>query len=209
MSEFKQIIGRGTRVREDKGKLFLNILDDTGGAAQKFADPGFDGEPTKATAEAIDDEGQVIEDTKQTETDTEVEEAGIPQYDDVEAQPRKYYVHGGRGDIDTEVTNALDAAGGKLRTVQITRYAGETVRILNEILDKYAEHGTGQFAIPDALEVPPISAHGNVVGIAKKFGGADRLLEAVGRPRNCCTPPERPLYPDPNTGRAVDHRPAG
>ena len=30
MTDFKQIIGRGTRVREDYGKLFFNILDYTG-----------------------------------------------------------------------------------------------------------------------------------------------------------------------------------
>ncbi len=39
MTEFKQIIGRGTRVREDYGKLFFNILDYTGSATPKFADP--------------------------------------------------------------------------------------------------------------------------------------------------------------------------
>jgi hypothetical protein len=32
MTEFKQIIGRGTRVRDDYGKLFFNILDYTGSA---------------------------------------------------------------------------------------------------------------------------------------------------------------------------------
>jgi type I restriction enzyme, R subunit len=32
MSEFKQIIGRGTRVRDDYGKLWFNILDYTGAA---------------------------------------------------------------------------------------------------------------------------------------------------------------------------------
>ena len=268
MSEFKQIIGRGTRVREDKGKLFFNILDYTGSATQKFADPEFDGEPIEATVEAIDDDGSVVEDTQQTEADKEGDTGGIPKYDDEDAQPRKFYVHGGHGDIDTEVTYDLDADGGKLRTVQITQYAGETVRtlytdpdelrqkwadveqrsavvemleergidfdvlaaqaghpeadpfdllchlafsaplltrkqraeklrkdkkdffdqfgaeakaILNEILDKYAEHGTGQFVIPDALEVPPISDHGNVIEIAKKFGGTERLMEAIGR----------------------------
>ena len=30
MTEFKQIIGRGTRVRDDYGKLFFNIIDYTG-----------------------------------------------------------------------------------------------------------------------------------------------------------------------------------
>ena len=45
MTEFKQIIGRGTRVRDDYGKLFFNILDYTGSATRLFADPDFDGEP--------------------------------------------------------------------------------------------------------------------------------------------------------------------
>ncbi|MEO6422658.1 MAG: DEAD/DEAH box helicase family protein [Candidatus Nitrotoga sp.] len=38
MSEFKQIIGRGTRVREDYNKLFFDILDYTGSATRMFAD---------------------------------------------------------------------------------------------------------------------------------------------------------------------------
>ena len=45
MTEFKQIIGRGTRVRDDYGKLFFNILDYTGSATRLFADPDFDGDP--------------------------------------------------------------------------------------------------------------------------------------------------------------------
>src|SRR6185503_6477946 len=36
-TEFKQIIGRGTRIREDYGKLFFNILDYTGAATRQFA----------------------------------------------------------------------------------------------------------------------------------------------------------------------------
>ena len=45
MTEFKQIIGRGTRVRDDYGKFFFSILDYTGSATQMFADPAFDGDP--------------------------------------------------------------------------------------------------------------------------------------------------------------------
>ena len=44
MTEFKQIIGRGTQVRDDYGKLWFNILDYTGSATRLFADPDFDGE---------------------------------------------------------------------------------------------------------------------------------------------------------------------
>ena len=47
MTEFKQIIGRGTRVREDYGKLSFTILDYTGSATRMFADPDFDGDPVE------------------------------------------------------------------------------------------------------------------------------------------------------------------
>ena len=39
LTDFKQIIGRGTRVRDDYGKLFFSILDYTGSATRLFADP--------------------------------------------------------------------------------------------------------------------------------------------------------------------------
>lgn len=42
MTEFKQIIGRGTRVREDKGKMWFTIMDFQG-VTKLFADPQFDG----------------------------------------------------------------------------------------------------------------------------------------------------------------------
>jgi type I restriction enzyme R subunit len=51
--------------------------------------------------------------------------------------------------------------------------------VLNELLEKYAEHGTAQFVIPEALKVPPISGHGNVREIAGLFGGPQELRNAV------------------------------
>jgi type I restriction enzyme R subunit len=44
MTEFKQIIGRGTRIDEDYGKLWFSIIDFKK-ATELFADPDFDGEP--------------------------------------------------------------------------------------------------------------------------------------------------------------------
>jgi len=44
MTQFKQIIGRGTRIREDYGKLFFTIMDFKG-ATRLFHDKKFDGEP--------------------------------------------------------------------------------------------------------------------------------------------------------------------
>jgi type I restriction enzyme R subunit len=59
MTEFKQIIGRGTRVRDDYGKYYFSILDYTGSATRHFADPDFDGDPALITEEEIDETGQV------------------------------------------------------------------------------------------------------------------------------------------------------
>ncbi len=44
MTEFKQIIGRGTRIREDYHKLYFTVMDFKN-ATRLFADPDFDGEP--------------------------------------------------------------------------------------------------------------------------------------------------------------------
>ena len=44
MSEFKQIIGRGTRINEDYNKFFFTIMDFRK-VSELFADPAFDGEP--------------------------------------------------------------------------------------------------------------------------------------------------------------------
>jgi len=59
------------------------------------------------------------------------------------------------------------------------KYGPEARTILGELLEKYAEHGTAQFVIPDVLKIPPISERGNVVEIAGYFGGAEKLKEAV------------------------------
>ena len=44
MTEFKQIIGRGTRINEDYDKYWFTIMDFKK-ATELFADPAFDGEP--------------------------------------------------------------------------------------------------------------------------------------------------------------------
>ncbi|MGX1318507.1 type I restriction enzyme R subunit [Bradyrhizobium sp. USDA 377] len=46
MTEFKQIVGRGTRVHEDTKKFYFTLIDFRG-ATDHFADPDFDGEPVQ------------------------------------------------------------------------------------------------------------------------------------------------------------------
>jgi len=54
MTLFKQIIGRGTRLREDLGKSWFTILDFKR-ATDNFADPAFDGEPVQIYEPQADD----------------------------------------------------------------------------------------------------------------------------------------------------------
>jgi type I restriction enzyme R subunit len=268
MTEFKQIIGRGTRVRDDYGKLFFNILDYTGSATRMFADPEFDGEPVLETEQTIDDKGEPVDEEDILTVNEEPEDYEIqPVLPEDEGGPRrKFYFDGGQVEIAAHLVYELDPDGNQLRVVQFTDYTADKVRsmyrnaaelrgewanpeqrseiierlaergidfdhlaesanqpdadpldlichlafnaplrtrrerahrlrterqdffdqfgpdareILDELLDKYTEHGTAQFVIPDVLEVPPISAHGNVIEISSRFGGVEQLRQAV------------------------------
>ena len=55
MTEFKQIIGRGTRINEDFGKTFFTIMDFRN-VTNLFADPDFDGDPVVVKEIGAEDE---------------------------------------------------------------------------------------------------------------------------------------------------------
>lgn len=59
------------------------------------------------------------------------------------------------------------------------KYGPEARQILDELLEKYAQHGDAQFLLPDVLRVPPISEHGQPGEIIRLFGGPDNLRQAV------------------------------
>lgn len=54
MTEFKQIVGRGTRVHTDTGKYYFTVMDFRG-ATNHFADPDFDGDPVQIYQPSEDD----------------------------------------------------------------------------------------------------------------------------------------------------------
>jgi len=273
MTDFKQIIGRGTRLREDYGKLWFNIIDYTGSATKNFADPDFDGYPEIEEEIIIDEDG--CEQRELTAAESETFREGEPdeypageagEKEDVDGEPRKYYVDGGAIRIASHLVYELDADGKQLSVVQYTDYTAGKVRmlfsssdelrdrwadpvkreevlaeleergitfdelaevtgkpdadpldllchiafeaplrtrreraeylrknkpdffdqygpeareILSTLLDKYTDFGPKQFEIPDALQVAPISDHGNVMEISSLFGGAVRMKAAV------------------------------
>ncbi len=131
MTEFKQIIGRGTRVREDYQKLFFTILDYTGSATRNFADPDFDGEPPLITEEEIDKNGDTVPGTEVVISDP------LPPDDEVindtpmpPVNPRKkFYITEGEVTIAAESVHII-GADGKLRNIQFARYAKEQILTL-------------------------------------------------------------------------------
>jgi type I restriction enzyme R subunit len=136
ITDFKQIIGRGTRVRDDYGKLFFNILDYTGSATRLFADPDFDGDPALVTEEQMDNTGEQV-----GEPEVIVDEEALPAEETEEANPlqqkasegtegppRKYYVDSGTVEIAAHLVYELDSNGKQLRVVKFTDYTAEKVR---------------------------------------------------------------------------------
>lgn len=139
-SEFKQIVGRGTRLKVDYGKEYFNIIDFTGTATRHFADPDFDGDPARLEEVTVDDAGEVV-DTTIVEVpgvaEPEAEYVAQPEplepgeaeiLTDPPAEPRKYYIDGGEVEIIGHLVYDLDTDGKKLQVVRYTEYSGRAVR---------------------------------------------------------------------------------
>ena len=76
MTEFKQIIGRGTRIREDYNKLYFTILDFRD-ASRMFADPNFNG-PAICILEPKDGETIPPKEESKTEQPQDIEDINEP-----------------------------------------------------------------------------------------------------------------------------------
>jgi len=136
--DFKQIIGRGTRLFTDKDKLWFTIIDYTG-ATRLFSDPDFDGFPEAITEEQIDENGEtiggvqtIVQESAETEEQREAELQAILQAE-VSAEagpPRKFYVDKTEVRVLQDMVLELDEHGKKLRTVSYTDYTREQVRKL-------------------------------------------------------------------------------
>jgi type I restriction enzyme R subunit len=117
MTEFKQIIGRGTRINEDHGKLYFTIIDFRQATAL-FADPDFDGDPVQ------------IYDPKPEEPILPPLVDDEPPPDDPwgpeDDKPKKYYVGDVEVRVATERVQYLDA-NGKLITESLKDYSRKTV----------------------------------------------------------------------------------
>ncbi|MBK9445454.1 MAG: DEAD/DEAH box helicase family protein [Betaproteobacteria bacterium] len=142
-AEFKQIVGRGTRLKVDYGKEYFNIIDFTGTATHHFADPDFDGEPARITEVTVDEAGEQVGVTElEPEIPAELSETEYPVTEEQigpdtgilinepPAEPRKFYVDGGEVEVIGHLVFDLDTDGKKLQVVKYTEYSGRAVRTL-------------------------------------------------------------------------------
>jgi type I restriction enzyme, R subunit len=143
-AEFKQILGRGTRLKVDYGKEYFNIIDFTGTATRHFADPDFDGEPARIEEVTVDKSGNVVEtatDAVLGVAETDADYAFANDQDehaldtgeiisDLPTEPRKFYIDGGEVEVIGHLVYDLDTDGKKLQVVKYTEYSGRAVRTL-------------------------------------------------------------------------------
>ena len=145
MTEFKQIIGRGTRINEEFGKRFFTIMDFRK-VTNLFADPDFDGDPVRVKEIKEDDEIEldeeddpvIGEDGEEIIFDEGDEQSpGIIGGGEIEKEPtKKQYVNGVDVTILNERIQYADS-NGKLITGSLKDYTREKVRQQYHSLDDF------------------------------------------------------------------------
>jgi type I restriction enzyme R subunit len=133
--DFKQIIGRGTRLFPDHDKLSFTILDYSGATAL-FADPDFDGVPERIVEETVDDEGAAVSEVVELDAAASNnvvmadDDEAPAEVDELERTARKYYVDDGEAYITAEAVYLLVDGGSTPRVVQYEDYVADQVRRL-------------------------------------------------------------------------------
>ena len=134
MTEFKQIIGRGTRINEEYGKSYFTIIDFRN-VTNLFADPDFDGDPVMIKQVGEDDDltGTEEETTDDTITDVDGEEVDFPE------TPDNPEIEGG-GDIVEGPRVKIRVDGVQVKIVnERVQYLGADGKIITESLKDYTK----------------------------------------------------------------------
>lgn len=270
MTKFKQIIGRGTRVNEEFGKLYFTILDFRN-ATDLFADPSFDGTPARIknieSDEIIDDEFDEDEQIDDTEKDTVNDpkppyQKGDSHFTEKKEKQKKIYING----VDVTVLNQRELYfdnNGKPITIGLkdytkqmikerynsmdsflktwsetdrkeaiikelqeqgipihdlleavnkecdlfdiichvafdqppltrkerannvkkrnyfTKYGDKAAKVIDALIDKYADEGIENIESMEVLKINPISDYGSPMEIVKSFGGKIQYQQAI------------------------------
>lgn len=134
MTEFKQVIGRGTRIREEYGKYYFTIMDFRN-VTRLFADPAFDGEPVESyegnAKEPIAIDKIIEEETRSEEeimTENPREQILIDGTDE-NPKPKKIHITDGvTFDVVQKIVQYIDPKTGKLITTSLEDYSKYAIR---------------------------------------------------------------------------------
>ncbi|MDP2042874.1 EcoAI/FtnUII family type I restriction enzme subunit R [Algoriphagus sp.] len=154
MTEFKQIVGRGTRIREAEGKLYFTIMDFRK-ATNLFADPDFDGDPVQIYEPGIDDSPvppEVEGELEESEGSDEVNDHDRPELNppppdinihepDPDPEPRKYYVNNVPVTVINERVQYF-GADGRLITESLKDYTRKNIDQNFSSLDAFIQRWT-------------------------------------------------------------------
>jgi len=272
MTEFKQIIGRGTRINEDYGKFYFTIIDFKK-ATELFADPDFDGDPVQiyepedltvspVPPDVLEEDSDEAENDRYPDGDDKTHWNRAAESDESDNEVRRYVVANVEVKVVAERVQYFDASGKlvteslkdytrkalkkefaslddflrrwssadkkqaivdelanegvffealaeeigkdcatfdllchvawgmppltrKERAEQVkkrnyfTQYGDQVRRVLEALLEKYADEGVGQIEETQILTVAPFTQFGTPMEIVKAFGGLDRYKTAV------------------------------
>ncbi|MGS4346277.1 EcoAI/FtnUII family type I restriction enzme subunit R [Myroides odoratus] len=160
MTKFKQIVGRGTRVNEEFGKLYFTILDFRN-ATDLFADPNFDGVAERV--KELNDQ-EPVEDFEDTSTENEYpkdrdEQEQVSEGDSFIDRPNtatKVYVNG----VNVSVLNSREMyfdKEGKPVTVSLKDYSKgiitEQYQTIDDFLQRWNESDKKQAIINELEEL--------------------------------------------------------
>jgi len=153
MTEFKQIIGRGTRISEDYGKSYFTIMDFRD-VTRLFADPDFDGDPVQSHEFGADQSPVPPPDFSYEEDSPEedtgyFEDEGFPDNEDFDEYPdtgdseskgrKKFYVD----NVPVKVLNRRVQyydEDGKLTTESLRDFSRKNIRKNFSSLDEFLRY---------------------------------------------------------------------
>jgi type I restriction enzyme R subunit len=120
MTEFKQIIGRGTRVLEKKNKLYFTIMDFRN-ATRLFRDAAFDGDPVQVYVPTP------TEPVTPIDPETDIDEGDAGRDDGENDEPRKYVVKDNVGVYVSSTHVQYLGKDGQLVTESFTDYTRQNL----------------------------------------------------------------------------------
>lgn len=175
MTEFKQIIGRGTRINEDYGKFWFTIMDFKK-ATELFADPAFDGDPVQVFEPGPDEPPvppeEPVDEPPPGEGENPPEEPPLPPGEP--GEKRIKYVLGSEVSVYV-VAERVQYYGpdGKLITESLKDYTRKAIRkeftSLDDFLRRWSDTEKKQ-ALIEELEVQGVLLEALAEEVGKKQG---------------------------------------